>query len=75
MHTPEEINTLNQYVRKNFIAIQKQVLCQLLFESKETVFAQDHQFSTIKTYNDYKNQVPIREYDGFNKLGPYISGA
>jgi len=72
MRTPEEINALNQYVRKNFIAIQKQLLSQLLFESKETLFAQDHRFSDIQNDKDYKNQVPIREYDGFNKYWDLI---
>jgi len=37
--------------------------------AKNTVFGKDHGFSAIKTYEDFKKQVPIRDYED---LKPYV---
>ena len=37
--------------------------------AKETQFGKDHHFDTIKTYEDFSKQVPVRDYEG---LKPYV---
>jgi hypothetical protein len=41
----------------------------LISKAKNTAFGRDHGFSDIKNYNDFKKQVPIRDYEG---LKPYV---
>ena len=41
----------------------------LIGKAKNTAFGRDHGFSDIKNYNDFKKQVPIRDYEG---LKPYV---
>ena len=49
---------------RNPIKTQKKVLNQLIREGKETAFGSDHHFSSIKSYEDFKAKVPIRDYEG-----------
>jgi hypothetical protein len=46
------------------IETQKAVFLQLIQSAKETQFGKDHQFDTIKTYEDFSNLVPVRDYEG-----------
>jgi hypothetical protein len=55
--------------KNNPIAAQDKVFRALLAKAKSTAFGQDHGFETIKTYQDFKNSVPIRDYE---QLRPYI---
>ena len=55
--------------KNNPIAAQDKVFRALLAKAKSTAFGQDHAFETIKTYQDFKNSVPIRDYE---QLRPYI---
>ena len=55
--------------KNNPIAAQDKVFRALLANAKSTAFGQDHAFETIKTYQDFKNSVPIRDYE---QLRPYI---
>ena len=55
--------------KKNPIAAQQQVFRQLLGSAKHTAFGRDHNFAGIKSYADFKNAVPINDYEG---LRPYI---
>ena len=55
--------------KKNAVAAQQQTLNELITSAKDTVFGKDHQFSTIKNYEDFKKQVPVRDYED---LRPYI---
>jgi len=41
----------------------------LIRKASNTVFGKDHSFGTISTYDDFKKNVPIRDYEG---LKPYI---
>lgn len=45
---------------------QQIFLDQLIEDNKNTVFGKDHQFGNIKSYEDYKKNVPIREYNDFS---------
>jgi len=49
---------------------QEKVFKKLIDIAMGTKFGKDHQFSEIKTYNDFKKNVPIRDYE---ELKPYIS--
>jgi GH3 auxin-responsive promoter len=53
----------------NAVAVQQKILKTLLSKGKNTVFGKDHNFESIKSYEDYKNQVPIRDYEA---LKPYV---
>ena len=49
----------------NPIRTQKKVFNHLIREAKNTAFGRDHYFSSIKSYEDFKARVPIRDYEGF----------
>ncbi|WP_422106663.1 GH3 auxin-responsive promoter family protein [Winogradskyella sp.] len=51
------------------IETQERVFQNLIKEGKYTVFGNDHNFSEIETYLDFKAQVPIRDYEA---LRPYV---
>ncbi|MBX7205417.1 MAG: GH3 auxin-responsive promoter family protein [Bacteroidia bacterium] len=40
---------------------------QLLAKGKQTLFGRDHHFDSISSYEGFKKQVPIRDYEGFRK--------
>jgi hypothetical protein len=46
------------------VETQKAVFQQLIQSAKETQFGKDHHFDTIKTYEDFSNLVPVRDYEG-----------
>lgn len=48
---------------------QEKVLTQLINTAKHTAFGKEHAFDKIKTYDDFKMNVPLREYEAFK---PYI---
>ena len=49
---------------ENPIQTQEKVLQQLISTAAKTAFGKDHNFSTIKTYEDFKSMVPVRDYEG-----------
>ena len=48
---------------------QEKVFRHLIREANNTLFGKDHGFSAVKTYDDFKKNVPIRDYEG---LRPYV---
>ncbi len=48
---------------------QKQVFGELIASARDTAFGRDHDFSGIRTYEDFKSRVPIRDYE---ELKPYV---
>ncbi|MBC3845749.1 GH3 auxin-responsive promoter family protein [Winogradskyella echinorum] len=48
---------------------QLKVFNNLIADAKYTAFGKDHQFNSIKTYQDFKPKVPIRDYEA---LRPYV---
>ncbi len=42
---------------------------KLIQKASATTFGKDHEFSTILSYEDFKNRVPVRDYEDFK---PYI---
>jgi hypothetical protein len=51
------------------IESQKKVFESLILQAKETQFGKDHNFESIQTYQDFRKQIPIRDYEG---IKPYI---
>jgi hypothetical protein len=48
----------------NPVLAQKKVLKYLIKEAKFTNFGKDHHFAKIATYQDFKQAVPITDYEG-----------
>jgi hypothetical protein len=64
---------IHQKVKKeaiNALDLQMQTFKNLLQKASKTYFGKNHEFSKIKTYEDYVNAVPIRDYEG---LSEYIT--
>ena len=53
----------------NPLETQAKTLKKLLLKGTNTEFGRDHNFSSVKNYEDFKNQVPIRDYED---LKPYV---
>lgn len=51
------------------VADQQSIFQQLLKVGSRTTFGKDHSLGEVKTYEDYKAAVPIRDYEAFK---PYI---
>src|SRR3954470_14659178 len=45
------------------VADQQNIFKSLIKSAKNTQFGKDHHFETIQTYDDFKKQVPIRDYE------------
>lgn len=56
-------------LRYNAVTLQQKVFEQLIAKAKSTAFGTDHHFDAINTYEDFKKNVPIRDYED---LRPYI---
>lgn len=54
---------------KNAVKVQQNLLKYLIAEAQNTTFGKEHNFSKIKSYDDFKKQVSIRDYEA---LKPYI---
>ena len=46
---------------------QDKVFKELIESAKNTKFGRDHQFDKIKTFQDFKDRVPIRDYEGLKE--------
>lgn len=51
------------------VAHQEAILQYLLKNAAQTAFGKEHKFAEIRTYDEYKSAVPIRDYEA---LSPYI---
>ena len=49
--------------------VQNNWMKKLVEDAKHTVFGKDHRFDAIKSYEDFKKAVPVRDYE---ELKPYI---
>ncbi|OZV70832.1 GH3 auxin-responsive promoter family protein [Winogradskyella aurantia] len=54
------------------VRTQNKVFHHLISEAQNTSFGKDHNFKNIKTYEDFKSRVPVRDYED---LKPYIERA
>ena len=53
----------------NPIETQHKVFKNLIRQAEKTAFGQDHHFDEIKSYSDFKNKVPVRDYE---TIKPYV---
>jgi len=59
---------VRQWSEKPFEA-QDKILKSIISVASTTAFGKEHHFENIKTYNDFKKQVPLRSYEQFK---PFI---
>ena len=62
------VKRINKW-KKNPLKAQDDVFQSLIKSARHTVFGNDHHFSSIKNYQDFKANVPVRDYEA---LRPYI---
>jgi phenylacetate-coenzyme A ligase PaaK-like adenylate-forming protein len=62
------VSRVNKW-KKNAVAAQQETMLQLVDTARNTAFGKDHQFASIRTYEDFKRLVPVRDYE---ELRPYI---
>lgn len=65
----KSIHKKTQKWASNPVETQQKVFNDLIHQAKETQFGKDHKFNEIKTFEDFANQVPIRDYE---ELKPYF---
>ena len=53
----------------NAVKVQQKVFKTLISQAKNTIFGKDHNFDSINSYEDFKKQIPIRDYEA---LKPYV---
>jgi hypothetical protein len=63
------VNSRLNKLRKNAVALQQKAFKHLINKAQNTAFGADHYFGQINTYDDFKKNVPIRDYE---QLRPYI---
>jgi hypothetical protein len=50
------------------IDVQEELLLKLVGTAKRTEFGEEHDFSSIKNYEDFTNKVPIQRYESIEPL-------
>ncbi|GAB2981136.1 GH3 auxin-responsive promoter family protein [Mucilaginibacter puniceus] len=63
------VNRDLNHIRRNGVQLQQKTFDSLITQAKNTQFGKDHHFDQVKTYEDFKKHVPIRDYE---ELRPYI---
>ena len=58
-----------QHISDNALATQAKVFAELIATAQHTEFGKAHHFSEIKTYKDFQQRVPVRDYE---QLKPYF---
>ena len=66
----------NSFWKKNAVEVQRKTLLSLVSTRQKTHhLAEDHNFKQIKSYDDWKRNVPIRDYEAILKyIKRLISG-
>ena len=60
----------------NPIHWQDKTMANLISQAKETSFGKDHNFGKIKTYEDFKNHIPVQDYEGLKAyIEKVVSGS
>jgi hypothetical protein len=55
--------------KSNAIEVQNNWRKSILKKASNTVFGKDHHFSEVKSYEDFKQAIPVNDYEG---LKPYV---
>jgi hypothetical protein len=57
------------------VALQEKIFRQLIAKASGTVFGKDHHFSSIRTYDEFRKTVPVRDYEGLkNYIDEAVAG-
>lgn len=65
-----QLRTLQYSIwKKDQVHTQEELLFDLVRQAGRTMFGKEHSFSTIDSYEEYRNLVPIRKYED---IEPYI---
>ena len=59
----KKVYTQTQKWVKNPIETQQKVFNTLIRQAESTLFGKDHHFSNIKSFEDFAQQVPVRDYE------------
>ena len=51
---------------KAAVNAQEKIFLQLIQKGKRTAFGKDHQFDRIRSYEQFVEQVPVRDYEGIS---------
>ena len=54
----------NKKWKTNAVKVQQKTMLKLLNQAQNTIFGKDHSFSAIQNYADFKNHIPVRDYEG-----------
>ncbi|MFZ1704089.1 MAG: GH3 auxin-responsive promoter family protein [Saprospiraceae bacterium] len=49
--------------KKNAVIDQQKLMLQLIKKASNTTFGKDHHFQSIKNYEDFKKNIPVRDYE------------
>lgn len=61
--------------KENAAKSQRETFQSLIRKASQTAFGKDHDFASIKNYQDYQKRVPIRDYEGLrNYIDRMVSG-
>ena len=72
----QKIYNKTQVWVNNPVETQKKVFRQLIKEAKNTQFGIDHHFDKIKSFSDFTEQVPVRDYEGLKSyVDQVVKGA
>ncbi|MEM1326381.1 MAG: GH3 auxin-responsive promoter family protein [Bacteroidota bacterium] len=63
------IHSRVQYWKRNGVMLQEKLMLELVEQAKDTAFGKAHNFSSIRSYEDFKARVPIQDYE---EIRPYI---
>ncbi len=63
----KQVSARNYKKHRTPYKTQENVLKKLVKGAKNTTFGIDHNFNSITNYATFKNQVPIRDYEGLKK--------
>jgi hypothetical protein len=66
------VNLQNAWWINNPLKAQEKVFKSLISKAEKTAFGKNHGFENIKSYEDFKSVVPLRDYE---ELKPYIERA
>ena len=56
-----------RYWMDNAIELQQRTMKKLVAKASTTEFGKDHNFSSIKTYEDFKRNIPVNDYEGLKE--------
>ena len=51
----------------NPIGSQQKIFSEILRKASRTFFGKDHGFPDIRNYDDFRNQVPVKDYEGLKQ--------